>query len=1703
MEGSKVYCKYAFVTKKGTPQFCKVDEYEHDQELAAYIENCQHRGHSTGTGGVIMVDTYARFTTIELMGLTRDISDSASSLRGNQPAIVLPYNPPSERYNALHVDVFADDRNFAYAVWTTGFCIIELFFADAQGRLVCDAFNGEHLKRVDGSPVGGTISIYQSLPSTQVVMFEEGTTNFCFATLPVKLDSKITEEGADRRLPIVNYVVTVDAVIALWPHGLVEKHNVSDNRFYTIAQPFESAVIATTMIKIYFNQAECVAVGDSMGSINIFPLDNSDAASDGWVRVNSVTVLLNLDKDFPLETVLEHSLLSVSRGGEVKRWLITKVNHSPAHDNVSEYVWELLACFRTYSPDISTATFEYPEFIFCGFDGGSVECWRLPIPEKVSRKGLRRQPHAGGRISVVKRSLHTIDLHLAPVLSILCESGSGVAVLTDSQPIADKFSWVFSYDEDAIILVWCFSLDFFFPHRRIKIHEFIKGIYISPADGYLDLFAYIDRCIDRVDHLGSGDKEAVKQRLQRGREFSAARDLVQLESTGGRTKSEAGRPMSKQLSLRSHLASPIPYDQNSIGVPSVRINITLPAVEQKVKVLRKTSAGASPVKPIADEVKTIPSSTAENPPIDLKTVDTKESTREEILLQNVLSASPTRILDRPPSKATALRRSHSHQSPQRKKFDKKKSPKKRKMRANDPSFLPGQNSIPSSFQQMKPHVYRKAVNPLDSLPTQSRCTVITTGDVYSSPSSSSEEDCDFVPADAADLTKHLVRPASAITLDFGQQEKVSVVSLVEDEDESLLLLDYRPGNRRSRSRRLREPVDEEKHPVPKVSYAIPFLPWDRMSERDRKVELMAASKSKCIQEDAGREEVIVPPVEDFESVEISVQLGIRAFTRWFAATHRHHQRIRERFLAEELGFAAIDPIIHQKLANVGLSPPPPQQIGLSTSTAWQEFVSWYCLGLTTRHQTIPPEVLQRERVKSRTEYLELRLRMVAQSELEVQEEEESAGPCEEECEPPQRVYIFEHFVKRSLSNKDSPTSWENTSLENRQKEITLALMDPAVQIAAMRNDIELPDVSGSCMEDLDILALAGKFVPWWKATRNIHRRDFLKREVHEASTSKAILELLSREQHTESAAVDRSEAIKDFFEAYFRSDIARHMFLKKKLFYLKRKSRIASVARYGKLPAPLVVETLPLPLMISFTFVERDFAEGVDTEEFEEVVEDEEVPEYAEVVVELEQPKVASIDNQREQEEEDLRRLESENAKITLELIYMTREDALSREYNNSFDESDEEVEEPTLAIPKRTDFSRSYFFGNLPVHYRKIASSGWRAGSGVDNGDEEYEEEEQLERERERQRILDEQEAERLLELERQAERARIEKEREEKAFQFRRIRQAELKKVLIHQAELEVQRKTDLEIAREVKEQNRMQQEDEYSCWHRDQLLRDQSGMQLEDQLAFQIRKELREAAVTRMRMLLHEQACMFAEDQRSFHVGKELKESEHQRAVRTAFLSELYTPFHPFFNESTVASESFLPRIQWRLEQEQQRRTPVKPAAGYTIPLEEALVLDELEQDPYLARDSRKFKLLMGLPLRTPSSQKRPRIPTADAIIAMQQQQRQLLDIDEERLDMPVGTGKYTPLLPKERTHHRTINSSNANRLPDIMTKNRSISRLTDLKEVCRRQGFISPTKRKPTKSNQQQQQNQQNQSLPFFRGNMLVQGHGQSRSKDYTY
>uniref|UniRef100_K3W9X1 Uncharacterized protein n=1 Tax=Globisporangium ultimum (strain ATCC 200006 / CBS 805.95 / DAOM BR144) TaxID=431595 RepID=K3W9X1_GLOUD len=366
---------------------------------------------------------------------------------------------------------------------------------------------------------------------------------------------------------------------------------------------------------------------------------------------------------------------------------------------------------------------------------------------------------------------------------------------------------------------------------------------------------------------------------------------------------------------------------------------------------------------------------------------------------------------------------------------------------------------------------------------------------------------------------------------------------------------------------------------------------------------------------------------------------------------------------------------------------------------------------------------------------------------------------------------------------------------------------------------------------------------------------------------------------------------------------------------------------------------------------------------------------------------------------------EDDSARIAMELELMAAEDELSREYNAQMAEveSDDEDTGKSITPPKRTDFSRSYFFGNLPQRFR-LPPSGWQSGSGIDNGDEEIEEEEKLEREREQQRKLEEEEAERLAEELRRAERARIEKEKEERAFQMRRVRQAELKKVLIYQAKLEAQRDEEIELKRMSDEARLMLTEEENGRKRLKDLEREHSEMKQEDECAFQQRKELRESRAKVQRQLLSEQSLMYAEDRRSA-IAEEYQLRTREEEERRLYLTELYTSFEPFFASTNVPSEEFLPSIQRRCQERQRRRHVRLKAAPYTLSFAETLVLDEVEQEPYLARDSRKFKILMGLPVRTSQGTRTANVPSETDIVKLQRKQAACEFDDGDRFEKPL--------------------------------------------------------------------------------------------------
>lgn len=160
-------------------------------------------------------------------------------------------------------------------------------------------------------------------------------------------------------------------------------------------------------------------------------------------------------------------------------WIITR--HHQIKDSTSSTLsldWHLALCFHTETSQISSSVFMYPSFLFCGFEQGTIECWRLPLFTVENE----RKSQSSRRVAVIKRALHSFDVHLSSVCEMVVESGKAGELVASAQNHSDTFAWVASYDQDCVVLIWCFSLTFMFPHRRIQVQSIPKGSYFARDD---------------------------------------------------------------------------------------------------------------------------------------------------------------------------------------------------------------------------------------------------------------------------------------------------------------------------------------------------------------------------------------------------------------------------------------------------------------------------------------------------------------------------------------------------------------------------------------------------------------------------------------------------------------------------------------------------------------------------------------------------------------------------------------------------------------------------------------------------------------------------------------------------------------------------------------------------------------------------------------------------------------------------------------------------------------------------------------------------------------------------------------------------------------------------------------------------------------------------------------------------------------------
>jgi hypothetical protein len=279
---------------------------------------------------------------------------------------------------------------------------------------------------------------------------------------------------------------------------------------------------------------------------------------------------------------------------------------------------------------------------------------------------------------------------------------------------------------------------------------------------------------------------------------------------------------------------------------------------------------------------------------------------------------------------------------------------------------------------------------------------------------------------------------------------------------------------------------------------------------------------------------------------------------------------RQRFLIDELKYAASDLEILQAYGSKAICVD--DWFGDTTSEKGYEdlvnFAHWYAFGARKGSEKKSMQS-QTKRMLERQRYLSKKL-----------EEINCLANRSQINEYHQSMFIFEVLHNNSpYAQNISP--WEKMSKTHRYSEISLALLNSDVHAAALRDQIELPDLSAVGVEGLDIFRIAKTFLTWWCGERNQHRSNFLVQEAIDAANDSSILELHKIDEHMDPFQSDVSLSTK-FSKWYFSSEIARVNFVKRKIFFLKRQGRISCSAKYGKHPAPLMLETLPPAFYLPF-----------------------------------------------------------------------------------------------------------------------------------------------------------------------------------------------------------------------------------------------------------------------------------------------------------------------------------------------------------------------------------------------------------------------------------------------------------------------------------------------------------------------------------------
>ncbi|ETV70618.1 hypothetical protein, variant [Aphanomyces astaci] len=824
-----------------------------------------------------------------------------------------------------------------------------------------------------------------------------------------------------------------------------------------------------------------------------------------------------------------------------------------------------------------------------------------------------------------------------------------------------------------------------------------------------------------------------------------------------------------------------------------------------------------------------------------------------------------------------------------------------------------------------------------------------------------------------------------------------------------------------------------------------LIPWDDLSPEQQFIEIQASLLSKAVQNichDAG---IDLPPSCFNLQLPTNVpdRVLYHKYMFWYGNKAPH---ARTAFLRQELLFATGDADVIRSALAQGIAIPKRSDCQSLNSSSplyyrWCRYVAWYCRGFVLQHHhlqslgaldwTATPHYAHR--LAHRTDLLKCQLHAIDVA-LQSFAALQAKDAAKQEATRNAATIMLSKLHKMAPSSS-KPTSakpvvlspelksldvdffcdivlpdgqvldfvpWESLTLMAQQKELALAMHDAVVRWQAMKAHVAIPQVlSVVAADDVDDVQLTNQcaaFITWWSTPHNAARVQFLKTEAHEAAHDSTVKAAASRagvdlafydaiqifthhEPPPPSTSNDSQSTYQDwYFQVTHAADSARVDFLKQKMAMLHRQKRFELVVEMGRLPPPVLFCMTPA-VLLSFE------SDNVPAVAIIEVADESASPADANNAERKNsmplQDSAGSSDGTAAALERVLRE-QWEASQLVSNRKQMEVEDDAARLMRLMDDDGDDQDVTSSPRVRPARDFSVTYFFNTMPgtKEAAAVAASGWVSGCGLDNGDEEVEEREVREVERLRQLELDAVDRARIAEEERVAALLLAEQLREDERKAQKRARQVEVKRILTWQRDETLRRQADASQKRIERECAGMQFEEFLSRQWWLELDSERQHMAMADLESAEWARQCHELEKRRAAMLVSDRRHMLADDLRSRHAAEFEDEVARLTLARETFLRDLYTPFDPYFADSSD-SRRYLQTSHTRQRRNQEHhvapannnniRPMTQQAASklvsgqYAVPFHHAVELTTPECEVYQAQPSHKFQALLGLPIQ----------------------------------------------------------------------------------------------------------------------------------------